>query len=110
MTDVGLRDYGKLANAIGLPNHPGRPGRGKPSTASWDLRFGGVISRKSASDPVLRFAGDYIETGAHLDWSMSEHGFSFRSNPNGQNVLAAFIGRERNGVFFDRRDGDDGSE
>ena len=41
---------------------------------------------------------------------MSEHGFSFRSNPNGQNVLAAFIGRERNGVFFDRRDGDDGSE
>lgn len=100
MEDVRVRDYGNLANALGLPNHPGVPGPSVPSTVSWDLRFSGIISRKSASDPVVRFAGDYINTGAHLDWSMSEEGFSFRSNPSGQTVIAAFIGRERNGVFF----------
>ena len=102
MADLGLRDYGNLANAIGLPANPGRPGPSKPSTVSWDLRFSGITARQSFSDATLRFAGDYIQTGAHLDWSMTERGFSFRSNSQGQTVVASFIGRERNGVFFDR--------
>jgi hypothetical protein len=63
------------------------------------LRSGGRAS-------TLPFRLNYKTTGAHLDWSMSSGDRSFRSNPSGQTTVVAFIGEERNGVFFNSSDDD----
>lgn len=100
MANVPMRDYGTLFNALFGGGGPGLPGLSKPSVVSWDLSFGGITSRRKIRDTDVGFAGEFLETGAHLDWSMSEPGFAFQSNPGGQTVITAFLGHERNGSFF----------
>jgi hypothetical protein len=100
MDDVRMRDYGTLNNAL-FGAGVGIPGPSVPSTVSWDLRLHGITGHGTTIDPTVRFRLDYENTNAHLDWSMSSGGRSFKTNPAGQTALVAFIGRERNGVFFD---------
>jgi hypothetical protein len=100
MANVAMQDYGTLFNALFGGGGPGLPGPGRPSVVSWDLTFGGVRSRRKIRDADVGFAGEFLETGAHIDWSMTEAGFSFRSDAGGQTVVAAVLGHERNGSFF----------
>ena len=100
MTNVVMEDYGTLANALFGGGGPGLPGPSVPSMVSWDLRLDRPSSSTDVRDATVGFTGTYKATDAHLDWSMEADGFSFRSNSQGQTVLTAFIGRERNGVFF----------
>jgi hypothetical protein len=100
MDDVRMRDYGTLNNVL-FGRGVGVPGPSVPSTVSWDLRLHGVTGRATTIDPTVRFRLDYETTNAHLDWSMTSGDRSFKTNPAGQKTLVAFIGRERNGVFFD---------
>jgi hypothetical protein len=100
MANVAMRDYETLFNALFGGGGPGLPGPSTPSVVSWDLSFSGVTSRRKIRDTSAGFAGEFLTTGAHIDWSMSKSGFSFRSNPAGQTVLTALLGHERNGSFF----------
>lgn len=95
-----MDDYGTLANAL-FGRGVGMPGPSVPSTVSWDLRLHGITGRGTTVDPTVRFRLEYETTHAHLDWSMRSGDRSFRTNPAGQTALVAFVGRERNGVFFD---------
>ena len=106
MDEVRMRDYGTLANAL-FGAGVGIPGPSVPSTVSWDLRMHGVSSRGTTIDPTVRFRLDYQNTNAHLDWSMASGDRSFKTNSAGQTALVAFVGRERNGVFFNTTAGDD---
>lgn len=95
-----MRDYGTLANALfGLG--VGVPGPSLPSNVSWDLRLHGITGRGSTVDPAVRFRLDYENTSAHLHWSMDSGDRSFTANAAGQRAVVAFVGHERNGVFFD---------
>ena len=104
-----MRDYGTLFNAL-FGRGVGLPGPSVASTVSWDLRFHGITSRGTTVDPSVRFRLDYENTNAHLDWSMTSGDRSFRTSPAGQTALVAFIGRERNGVFFDSPGRDEEAE
>jgi len=106
MSDVHMRDYGTLANAL-FAGGVGVPGASVPSTVSWDLRWHRVTGRGTTVDPTLPFRLSYKTTNAHLDWSMASGDRSFRTNPAGQTTVVAFIGRERNGVFFNSSADDD---
>ena len=100
MSDVAMHNYGTLANALAGGGGFGIPGASTPSTVSWDLRFAGVASQGTSTDPTVGFLLNYKNTGAHLDWSMRSADFNFDSDPAGQTALVAFIGHERNGSFF----------
>jgi len=106
MSEVRMRDYGTLANAL-FGGGVGVPGASVPSTVSWDLRWHGVTGSATTVNATLPFRLNYKTTGAHLDWSMSSGDRSFRSNPGGQTTVVAFIGEERNGVFFNSSDDED---
>jgi len=109
MHEVRMGDYATLANAL-FGAGVGIPGPSVPSTVSWDLRLHGVTNRGTTIDPTVRFRLDYQNTNAHLDWSMDSGDRSFKTNPAGQTALVAFIGRERNGVFFDSTAHDEDGE
>ena len=109
MSEVRMRDYGTLANAL-FGGGVGVPGSSVPSTVSWDLRWHGVTGRGTTTDAAVPFHLEYETTDAHLDWSMTSGDRSFRSNPSGQTAVVAFIGQERNGVFFNASASDDGVE
>ncbi len=94
-----MRDYGTLANAL-FGRGVGVPGASVPSTVSWDLRWHGVTGRGTTVDASIPFRLRYQSTKAHLDWSMSSGNRSFETNPSGQTTVVAFIGEERNGIFF----------
>jgi hypothetical protein len=72
---------------------------------SLDLRWSGVTRRiPGFSDPVNEFSGDFVETSATIDVTVTTlkstgHGFRFVSSAT-TTVNFAQIGRETNGVFF----------
>jgi hypothetical protein len=99
MSEVRMRDYATLANAL-FGRGVGVPGPSVPSTVTWDLRWHGVTGRGTTTDATVPFRLNYETTGAHLDWSMTSGDRRFKSNPEGQTTVVAFIGEERNGTFF----------
>ena len=94
-----MQDYGTLANAL-FGGGVGIPGASVSSTVSWDLRWHGVTGSGTTVDAAVPFRLAYQRTGAHLDWSMSSGDRSFQSDAAGQTTTVAFLGEERNGVFF----------
>ncbi|TMF56396.1 MAG: hypothetical protein E6I19_05905 [Chloroflexi bacterium] len=106
MSEVRMRDYGTLANAL-FGGGVGVPGASVPSTVSWDLRWHGVTGSGTTVNSTLPFRLSYKTTSAHLDWSMASGDRSFRTNSAGQTTVVAFIGDERNGVFFNSSADDD---
>jgi hypothetical protein len=109
MSDVRMRDYATLANAL-FGRGVGLPGPSVPSTVSWDLRWHNVTGRGTTTDAAIPFRLNYKTTNAHLDWSMTSGDRTFRSDPNGQTTAVAFIGDERNGVFFSASGGEDDAD
>src|SRR2546430_1392213 len=108
MSEVRMRDYGTLANAL-FGGGAGVPGASVRSTVSWDLRWHGVNGHGTTVDPALPFRLSYKTTNAHLDWSMASGDRSFRTNPAGQTTVVAFIVDETNGLYFNAS-GDDAKD
>ncbi|HYK98233.1 MAG TPA: hypothetical protein VEU77_07545 [Candidatus Acidoferrales bacterium] len=100
MEHVKMDDYATLANAIFGGGAPGVPGSSVTSVVSWDVRWHGVAARGQTRDAGVGFVLDWQKTDAHIDWSMESDDLTFKTDPTGQTVITAFIGRERNGVFF----------
>ncbi len=89
--DVKLPDYGFIGNALA-------DGPSVPAEASFAVRWTGGTGVFTASSSLFTFSGQ--STGATVEWSATEAGFSFKSNPAGTSTKNfAILGRERNGVF-----------
>jgi hypothetical protein len=99
---LAVKDYGTLANALGLGGAPGVPGPGIASTVTFEVRWRHVLKTQHFRDATVGFEGTFKQTDANIEWSMrNATGFRFESNPSNQTTLTALLGRERNGVFFD---------
>ena len=85
-----------------IPNALFRFVPGVPAHASFDLIWTGpVTDRKSISDTVTGFEGEFVATSAIMGWSAHTDAFSFVSNPaSTSQSVAAVLGTERNGRFF----------
>jgi hypothetical protein len=89
--DVKLPDYGFIGNALA-------DGPSVPAEASFAVRWTGGTGAFTASSKLFTFAGQ--STGATIEWSATEAGFAFKSDPAGTSTKNfAILGRERNGVF-----------
>jgi hypothetical protein len=108
MTDVPVMDFHDLANALtggnGFVNPPIPPVAPVPATVSFDIEWGGVIERAIVTNENEDFTGQYVRTGATIQWSSNQAGFAFISEPpNPARNLYSVVGHERNGVFFHGR-------
>ena len=108
MIDVPVMDFHDLANALtngnGLVNPPVPPIAPVPATVSFDIEWRGVIERAIVTNDDLDFTGQYVRTGATIQWSSKQAGFEFVSEPpNPARNLYSVVGHERNGVFFHGR-------
>jgi hypothetical protein len=108
MVDVPVMDFHDLANALtnghGLASPPVPPIAPVPATVSFDIEWGGVIERAIVTNENEDFTGQYVRTGATIQWSSKQAGFEFLSeSPNPARNLYAVVGHERNGVFFHGR-------
>lgn len=92
---TGLKDYHDIINAL-------KNGPGVAATASFTLRWSGVLDLFELRDETHRFRGQYIQDTAIVSWSAENaNGFVFTTDPGApQANLFSMIGRERNGVFF----------
>jgi hypothetical protein len=107
--ELHVRDLCSVFDAFSIPNSltPTHP-MGNIVRAvidSLELKWSGLTrSIIGFSDPVNRFAGDFFETSASINVTVTTkkstgHGFQFVSKATTA-VNFAQIGRERNGVFF----------
>jgi hypothetical protein len=108
MSDVPVMDFHDLANSLtgghGLANPPAPPIIPVPATVSFDIEWSGVIERAIVTNEDEDFTGQYVRTGATIQWSSNQAGFAFVSEPpNPARNLYSVIGHERNGVFFHGR-------
>jgi hypothetical protein len=100
-THVSLKDFGTIPNDL-------LHGPSVPATASFSVQWSGVIKRVKVRNVETGFAGEFVVTGARMEYTASvpAHDFVFASDPAAPlTVVFAEIGHERNGRFF--RHGDD---
>ena len=72
-----------------------------PVTVALSVRWQNEIRRLGLRDPQIGFEGQFVETQAFVQWTASQKGFTFVSDPlETSNSSFAVIGHERNGVFF----------
>jgi hypothetical protein len=72
-----------------------------PATVSFSVRWQNEIQRLTLRDPQNGFEGEFVETQAFVQWTASQKGFTFVSDPlNTSTSSFAVLGHERNGVFF----------
>jgi len=72
-----------------------------PATVSFHVRWSHISQRDTIRDEENGFAGQFIENTATIEWSATEEGFAFESDPAETSVnVFSLIGKERNGVFF----------
>ena len=101
-------DAHDLANALtgglGFSNPPIPPIAAVPATVSFDIEWRGLIEQAIVTNENEDFTGQFIQTGATIQWSSSQSGFQFVSEaPNPARNVYSVIGHERNGVFFHGR-------
>jgi hypothetical protein len=76
------------------------PGFPQPALVSFDVEWEGLIERGKVTNEMQDFTGQFILTGATIDWSVEQPGFCFESEaPNPAANVYSVIGHERNGVF-----------
>jgi hypothetical protein len=92
-----IEDYSNVPNAL----HRGATKPPVPATVSFRIRWSGVKKKVSVRNADQRFEGRFIENRATIEWSASESGFTFASDPapTTSNEFSE-IGQERNGTFF----------
>jgi len=89
--DVKLPDYGNIGNALA-------DGPSVPAEASFAVRWIGGTGAFTASSSLFTFDGQ--STGATVEWSATEAGFAFTSDPASTSTKNfGILGREQNGVF-----------
>ena len=104
-----------MTNVLGIDAHdignPLKSGKGPLKSASAgssrtgdglvDIEWGGVIERATVTNENEDFTGKFVRTGATIEWSSSEAGFQFVSEPrNPARNLYSVVGHKRNGIFF----------
>ncbi len=110
MRDVPVMDAHDLLNnltdgngftGMGLNIPPIAP---VPATVSFDIEWSGVISSAKIVNEMQTFRGNFVQTGASIQWSAApsqQGGFAFESEPpNPARNRYSVIGHEQNGVFF----------
>jgi hypothetical protein len=86
--DVKLPDYGNLLNALA-------DGPSVPAEASFAVTWTGSTGPFTASSSLFAFNGN--ATGATVEWSATEAGFTFKSDPaNTSKSNFAILGHESN--------------
>ena len=94
VSDQDIEDYHDIVNAL-------MDGPSVPASVSYRIHWHGVNQRVNVHDATNGFQGTYIEDSATVEWSGSEAGFTFVSDPADTSITEfAEIGREKNGVFF----------
>lgn len=94
LSDLDIEDYHDLVNAL-------KDGPSVPAEVSYHIQWHGVKRVDRVHDATNHFSGRFIEDSATVEWSASEHGFRFKSDPASTTVTEfAEIGEERNGLFF----------
>ena len=92
--DFMLSDWGNFMNNLHNEN-------AVPATAAFRVRWQNEIRRLTLRDPQNGFEGQFIETQAFVQWTSSQKGFTFVSDPMDTSTSSfAVFGHERNGVFF----------
>lgn len=72
-----------------------------PATVAFSVRWQNEIRRLALRDLQNGFEGQFIETQAIVQWTASQKGFMFVSDPMDTSTSTfAVFGHERNGVFF----------
>lgn len=96
MTGVAVPDFHDFLNAIS-PSPASRPGH-----VSFDVAWARAGDRQSIRDETFGFTGTYIPSSATVAFAAADDGTGvvYASDPGGQTVVSAGVGRERNGVFF----------
>jgi hypothetical protein len=94
VSGLDVEDYGNVVNAL-------QDGPSEEAEVSYRVRWRHELDRFSAHDDANDFGGRFIQTEATIEWSARKPGFRFRSDPAASSTtVLAFIGRERNGVYF----------
>jgi len=113
LRDVPVTDahdlFNNLTNGAGYPPLNIPPFAPVPAKVSFDIEWSGITDREKVVNLLQSFRGQFVKTGATIDWSAeSDDGsFAFQSeSPNPARNLYAVIGHEQNGVFF-HLEGDD---
>lgn len=112
MRDVPVMDahdlYNNLTGGNGYPPLGIPPIAPVPATVSFDIEWSGITDREKVVNVLQNFRGQFVKTGATIDWSAESAGFAFHSEPpNPDRNLYAIIAHEQNGVFF-HLEGDEG--
>lgn len=80
-------------------------GRSIPATVSFSVLWSGATARVDVRNTEFGFQLDGVQTLATIEWSASEAGFSFVSDPAATSTRHfAEVVHERNGVFFEPGD------
>jgi hypothetical protein len=108
MNNLPVMDAHDIANALtgghGLASPSIPPIAPVAATVSFDIEWSGVIERAIITNDDEDFTGEFVRTGATIEWSSSESGFQFTSEPaNPTRNIYSVVGHERNGVFFHGR-------
>jgi hypothetical protein len=93
--------YNNLTKGQGYPPLGIPPIAPVPATVSLDIEWSGITDREKVVNVMQNFRGQFVKTGATIDWSAESADFAFQSeSPNPDRNLYALIGHEQNGVFF----------
>jgi len=112
MRNVPVNDahdlYNNLTNGQGYPPLGIPPVAPVPATVSFDIEWSGISDREKVVNVLQNFRGQFVKTGATIDWSAESADFAFQSeSPNPDRNLYSVIGHEQNGVFFHLDAGDE---
>jgi hypothetical protein len=96
-----------LTQGLGLPGGLGFPYPAIAPVApvrarvSFDVKWIGTIETTQIENTAQQFKGSFLSTGATIEWSVTQDGFQFQSEPaNPNRNLVSVLGIEKNGVFF----------
>jgi hypothetical protein len=98
LADFATPDWVTLGNALAA-------GPNVPAAVTFDCRWqpGPNPHTFEQVDSANGFRGKFTDGVATVSWSSKQDGFMFQSDPAATSKsLFAIVGRERNGVFFDR--------
>jgi len=96
VNNLEIEDYHDLFNAL-------QDGPSVEAIVSFDVVWDHKIETKLRSNAAVdqRFTGLFTQTDAKVQWSASEQGFTFQSDPaETSHVVYAEVAQERNGTFF----------
>ena len=105
LVDVPVTDahdlLNNLTNGHGFPSMGVPPVAPVPATVSFDIEWSGILETAKVVNVMQNFRGQFVKTGATIDWSAQSAGFAFQSEvPNPARNLYSIIAHEQNGVFF----------